>query len=149
MLIQMAVDIPPSWLISDDDPAALGPVGAFDHRGDRAPTMALSLFAELYEPAGSLGMVAASAVIDVVDGEALDPAIDAKAGAVVLRDREVAPGVTGDAYQLIVVRRHTDIKMVSVSTFTTPNLPFAARLEPGFQSIAESIRFGETVRCAS
>ena len=148
VLIQMEVDVPTSWLIGDDE-AAMPAAGAFDHRPERAPTLALSLFAELYEPAGALGMVAASAVIDVVDGDALDPAIDAKAGAVVLRDRELAPGVTGDAYQLIVVRRHPDIRMVSVSTFTTANLPCADRLEPGFQSIAESIRFRSTVWCES
>ena len=148
VLIQMEVDVPTSWLIGNDE-AAMPAAGAFDHRPERAPTLALSLFAELYEPAGALGMVAASAVIDVVDGDALDPAIDAKAGAVVLRDRELAPGVTGDAYQLIVVRRHPDIRMVSVSTFTTANLPCADRLEPGFHSIAESIRFRSTVWCES
>ncbi|HEY8302683.1 MAG TPA: hypothetical protein VIG48_12355 [Jatrophihabitans sp.] len=149
MVIQMAVDIPPSWLISDEDSAAPPAAEVLEHRGDRVPTLALSLFAELYDPAGSLGMVAASAVIDVVDGDALDAAIDAKAGAVVLRDREVAPGVRSDAYQLIVVRRHADIRMVSISTFTTANLTFAAELEPGFRSIADSIRFRSTVWCES
>lgn len=149
MLIQMAVDIPPTWLISDEGPATVTTAELHDHRGDRPPTLALSLFAEVYDPAASLGMVSASALIDVVDGDALDAAIDAKSGAVVLRDREVAPGVRGDAYQLIVVRRHADIRMVSISTFTTPELAHAETLEPGFRAIAESIRFRSSVRCDS
>ena len=144
-MIQLRIDLPETWdLIDAQDVAAVeqafvGNTTLIENIG--TPDLVARLHRTMVDESGALAyVVMASLVVEYFEISGAPPE-QAWSDEGQTYSVDIAPGLTVQFFSLRIPIYDLELGLVAVATFTTPNLPVVGDMEPGFRSIAESIRF--------
>jgi len=151
--LELDVDLPRLWRVVEDaawerDGVDVADVPMFDalrdglHRVGK-PHLVATLFAPLLADDGAVSEVITASLVVECFSERDMPGAGAPwpTAAEIVRGVEIAPGIAADVSRLTIPVYDDELRVGAVATFTTPNLPLAEAMEPGFRAIADSIRF--------
>jgi hypothetical protein len=103
------------------------------------PDLVATLELPLVDPDGALltVLLASIVVYCIADPDAAALTIGPK----VRRQVSITNDISADFWEMSSLVVDPSTGHAALATFTTPNLPYASEMEPGFRSIAASIRF--------
>lgn len=149
--VQMSVSVPEAWTVWESADTGGSGIPEAERKAFAGlaqmeeiagpPDFVATLFAPMGTEDGELlAVVTASVAVRCLPLSEL-PALEAWPTSGVVQTVKITDEISADFFQLAVPVYEPEAGLGAIVLFATPNLPLVVDMEPGFRSIAASIRF--------